>query len=77
MRTALSLTQSEPAHPTRGVVTAGAGDALAAMLLLCHPKNRALDETLSRALRAAAITKACNESVSAEVADLRTSNEVL
>lgn len=51
------------AHPTRVVDTTGAGDALAAMFLLCHLQGRALDETLERALRVAAMTVACEESV--------------
>ncbi len=60
-------TRHRPAHPTRVVDTTGAGDALAAMFLLCHLQQRALDETLERALRAAALTVACEESVSEEV----------
>ncbi len=64
-----NVTRHMPAHPTRVVDTTGAGDALAAMFLLCHLQNRALDETLERALRAAALTVACEESVSENVAD--------
>ena len=67
-------TRHEPAHPTRVVDTTGAGDALAAMFLLCHLQRRALGETLERALRAAALTVACEESVSEEVGKAWTSN---
>lgn len=64
------VTRHMPAHPTRVVDTTGAGDALAAMFLLCHLQARSLDETLKRALRVAAITVACEESVSEEVVQL-------
>jgi pseudouridine kinase len=60
-------TQHRPAHPTHVVDTTGAGDALAAMFLLCHLQGRALDETLERALRVAAMTVACEENASEEV----------
>ncbi len=60
-------TRHAPAVPTRVVDTTGAGDALGAMFLLCHLQARGLDETLARALRAAAVTAACEESVSEEV----------
>jgi len=60
----------DPAQPTRGVDTTGAGDALAAMFLLCHLQGCTLDETLERALRAAALTAACEESVSEQVANV-------
>ncbi len=55
------------AHPTRIIDTTGAGDALAAMFLVCHLESRALDETLECALRAAALTVACEENVSEQV----------
>ena len=61
-------TRYAPAHPATIVDTTGAGDALAAMFLLCHLQHRPLDETLERAFRAAAITAACNESVSENIA---------
>ncbi len=67
-------TRYEHAHPARVVDTTGAGDALAAMFLLCHLQNRALDETLERALRAAALTVACEESVSEEMGEIWTSD---
>ena len=60
-------TRYAPAQPTRVVDTTGAGDALAAMFLLCHLSGRSLDETLARALHAAALTVACDESVSEEI----------
>ncbi len=60
-------TRYKPALPARVVDTTGAGDALAAMFLLCHSQRCALGETLERALRAAALTVACEESVSEEV----------
>ena len=63
-------TRHAPALPTRVVDTTGAGDALAAMFVLRHLQGRALDETLARALRAAAITAACEESVSEGMASL-------
>ncbi|MCL4394035.1 MAG: PfkB family carbohydrate kinase [Chloroflexi bacterium] len=56
-------TRSAPAHPTRVVETTGAGDALAAMFVLCHLRKIGLEETLARALQAAALTAACEESV--------------
>lgn len=67
-------TRYKPALPTRFVDTTGAGDAFAAMFLLCHLQLCALDETLERALRAAALTVACEESVSEEVGKAWTSN---
>jgi pseudouridine kinase len=63
-------TRYAPAHATRVVDTTGAGDALAAVFLLCHLQQRALDETLERALHAAALTVASEESVSEEVGKL-------
>jgi pseudouridine kinase len=67
-------TRHEPALPARIVDTTGAGDALAAMFLLCHLQHRALDETLEHALRAAALTVVCEESVSEEVGKAWTSD---
>ena len=67
-------TRHEPAQPARVVDTTGAGDALAAMFLLCHLQGCTLDETLERALGAAALTVACEESVSEEVGKAWTRN---
>ncbi len=61
------VTRYAPALPTRVVDTTGAGDALAAAFLICHLHIRSLDETLARALRAAALTVACDESASEEI----------
>ena len=63
-------TRYAPAHPTPIVDTTGAGDALAAMFLVCHLQNRPIEETLNRALDAAAMTAACNESVNPDIGEL-------
>lgn len=63
-----NLTRYAPALPTLVVDTTGAGDALAAMFLLCHLQGKPLDETLALALRAAAITTSCAESVNENIA---------
>ena len=60
-------TRYAPAQPAGVVDTTGAGDALAAAFLLCHLRGCPLEETLSRALRAAALTVACAESASEEI----------
>jgi sugar/nucleoside kinase (ribokinase family) len=52
------------------VETTGAGDALAAMFVLCHLKDIGLEETLSLALKAAALTTGCEESVCVEIGKL-------
>lgn len=69
-----NITRYEPALPTAVVDTTGAGDALAAIFLLCDLRKRSVDETLALALRAAAITTSCAESVSEEIAKIWTSN---
>jgi pseudouridine kinase len=61
------VSRHEPAEPTDVVDTTGAGDALAAMFILCHLQARSLDETLTRCLHAAAVTAACGESVSQRI----------
>ena len=67
-------TRYAPAHPTTIVDTTGAGDALAAMFLLCHLQQCPLDETLECALHAAALTAACDESVNEAVSKAWTNN---
>ncbi len=69
-------TRHESAHATTIVDTTGAGDALAAIFLLCHLQGRGLDETLHRALDAAAITVACEESVSEKIGEICADNKV-
>jgi pseudouridine kinase len=63
-------TRYAPAHSTTIIDTTGAGDALAAMFLLCHLQKRPLHETLDRALDAAAMTAACIDSVNPNIGDL-------
>lgn len=69
-----NVTRYEPALPTQVVDTTGAGDALAAIFLLCQLQKRTLDEALDLALRAAAITTSCAESVTEEIGQIWTSN---
>jgi pseudouridine kinase len=60
-------TRYASALPAHVVDTTGAGDALLAMFLVCHLNACSLDETLARALHAAALTVACDESASDEI----------
>ena len=69
-----NVTRHAPALPTRVVDTTGAGDALAATFLVCHLQRRPLDETLTLALRAAALTVSCGESVSEAIGKIWTSH---
>ncbi len=60
-----------PALPTQVADTTGAGDALGAAFVLGHLDGCPLAETLDRALHAAAITAACETSVSEKISTLQ------